>query len=108
MATEFEVDTKGAVEELLADAQVIEDRIVDDHALAAGGAPGDVEGFVAGHPRARVRGVPGVRPGHPRLEACELRLDPLRFRARGGEDVPHDGLRGDVRDLREVAVSEAR
>src|SRR5207249_2086542 len=29
------------VEELLADAEVVEDRIVDDHALAAGGAPGD-------------------------------------------------------------------
>src|SRR5256712_12426659 len=26
---------------------------------------------------------------------------------RGGEDVPHDGLRRDVRDLREVAVPEA-
>src|SRR2546427_1670093 len=95
------------VEELLADAQVIEDRIVDDHALAAGGAPGDVEGFVAGHARARVRGVPGVRAGHPSLEAGELCLDPLRLRARGGEDVPPDGLRRDVRDLREVAVPEA-
>src|SRR6266571_1877884 len=96
------------VEELLADAQVIEDRIVDDHALAAGGAPGDVEGFVPRHARARVRGVPCVWPGHPRLEAGEVRLDPLRLRARGGEDVPHDGLRRDVRDLREVAVPEAR
>src|SRR5207247_1355433 len=95
------------VEELLADAQVIEDRIVHDHALAAGGAPGDVQGLVAGHARASVRGVPGVRAGHPRLEAGELRLDPLRLRARGGEDVPHDGLRRDVRDLREVAVPEA-
>src|SRR2546428_32685 len=36
------------VEELLADAQVIEDRIVDDHALAAAGAAGDVQGFVSG------------------------------------------------------------
>src|SRR5207249_2629072 len=101
---------KGAeplVEELLADAEVIEDRIVDDHALAAGGAPGDVQGFVAGHARARVRGVPGVRTGHPRLEAGELSLDPLRLRARGGEDVPDGGLRRDVRDLREVAVPEA-
>src|SRR6059036_1170105 len=96
------------VEELLADAEVIEDRIVDDHALAAGGAPGDVQGFVPGHARAGVRGVPGVRPGHPRLEAGELRLDPLRLRAGGGEDVPHDGLRRDVRDLREVAIPEAR
>src|SRR5207247_494969 len=95
------------VEELLADAEVIEDRVVDDHALAAGRAPGDVEGFVAGHARARVRGVPGVRAGHPRLEAGEVRLDPLRLRARGREDVPHDGLRRDVRDLREVAVPEA-
>src|SRR2546426_4703891 len=95
------------VQELLADAQVIEDRIVDDHALAAGRAPGDVEGLVAGHARAGVRGVPGVRAGHPCLEAGELRLDPLRLRARGGEDVPHDGLRRDVRDLREVAVPEA-
>ena len=95
------------VEELLADAQVVQDRVVHDHALAAGGAPGDVEGFVAGHARARVRGVPGVRAGHPRLEAGELRLDPLRLRARGGEDVPHDGLRRDVRNLREVAVPEA-
>src|SRR5439155_12912603 len=42
------------------------------------------------------------------LEAGEVRLDPLRLRARGGEDVPHDGLRRDVRDLREVAVPEAR
>src|SRR5207247_487356 len=33
--------------------------------------------------------------------------DPLRLRARGGEDVPDDGLRRDVRDLREVAVPEA-
>src|SRR5207249_3371811 len=95
------------VEELLADAQVVEDRIVDDHALAAGGTPGDMEGFVAGHARARVRGLPGVWAGHPRLEAGEFRLDPLRLRARGGEDVPHDGLRRDVRDLREVAVPEA-
>src|SRR3989449_819175 len=95
------------VEELLADAQVVEDRIVDDHALAAGGAPGDVEGFVAGHARTRVRGVPGVQAGHPRFEAGELRLDPLRLRARGGEDVPHGGLRRDVRDLWEVAVPEA-
>src|SRR6266704_1801421 len=95
------------VEELLADAQVIEDRIVDDHTLASGGAPGDVQGFVPGHARARVRGVPGVRAGHPRLEAGEVRLDPLRLRARGGEDVPHDGLRRNVRDLREVAVPEA-
>src|SRR5207249_5729879 len=95
------------VEELLADAQVIEDWIVDDHALAAGGAPGDVEGFVTGHARARVRGVPRVRPGHPRLEAGQVRLDPLRLRARGREDVPHGGLRRDVRDLREVAVPEA-
>src|SRR2546428_267271 len=94
------------VEELLADAQVVQDRVVDDHALAAGGAPGDVQGFVTGHARARVRGVPGVRAGHPRLEAGELRLDPLRLRARGREDVPHDGLRRDVRDLREVAVPE--
>src|SRR5213083_2122452 len=69
--------------------------------------PGDVAGFVPGHARAGVRGVPGVRAGHPRLEAGELRLDPLRLRARGGEDVPHDGLRRDVRDLREVAVPEA-
>src|SRR5207302_7378414 len=52
-------------------------------------------------------GVPGVRAGHPRLEAGELRLDPPRLRARGGEDVPHDGLRREVRDLREVAVPEA-
>src|SRR5207249_9506061 len=95
------------VEELLADAEVIEDRIVDDHALAAGGAPGDVQGFVTGHARARVRGVPGVRAGHPCLEAGELRLDPLRLRARGGEDVPHDGVRRNVRDLREVSVSKA-
>src|SRR5438093_2869913 len=95
------------VEELLADAQVVEDWIVDDHALAPGGAPGDVEGFVAGHARARVRGVPGVRSGHPRLEAGELRLDRLRLRARGGEDVPHDYLRRNVRDLREVTVPEA-
>src|SRR5438552_3256287 len=94
------------VEELLAHAQVVQDRIVHDHGLAAGGAAGDVEGFVAGHARARVRGVPGVRAGHPRLEAGELRLDPLRLRARGGEDVPHDGLRRDVRHLREVAVPE--
>src|SRR5207249_9170516 len=36
-----------------------------------------------------------------------LRLDPLGLRARGGEDVAHDGLRRDVRDLREVAVPEA-
>src|SRR3989454_617958 len=95
------------VEELLADAEVVEDRIIDDHALAAGGAPGDVQGFVPGHARARVRGVPGVRAGHPHLEAGEVRLDPLRLRARGGEDVPHDGLRRHVRDLREVAVPEA-
>src|SRR2546426_2080640 len=95
------------VEELLADAEVIEDRIVHDDALAAGGAPGDVQGFVAGHARARVRGVPGVRAGHPRLEAGEVRLDPLRLRTRGGEDVPHDGLRRDVRDLGEVAVPES-
>src|SRR5207244_4908869 len=39
--------------------------------------------------------------------AGELRPDPLRLRARGREDVPHDGLRRDVRDLREVAVPEA-
>src|SRR5437870_4848369 len=95
------------VEELLADAQVIEDRVVDDDALAAGGAPSDVEGFVAGHARTGVRSVPGVWAGHQRLEAGEVRLDPLRLRARGGEDVPHDGLRRDVRDLREVVVSEA-
>src|SRR2546426_10039687 len=95
------------VEELLADAQVIQDRIVDDHALAAGGAASDVEGFVPGHARARVRGVPGFRAGHPRLKAGKLRLDPLRLRGRGGEDVPHRGLRRDVRDLREVAVPEA-
>src|SRR6266566_7781048 len=31
----------------------------------------------------------------------------MRLRARGGEDVPHDGLGRDVRDLREVAVPEA-
>src|SRR5207245_4575115 len=31
----------------------------------------------------------------------------LRFRARGGEDVPYGGIRRDVRDLREVAVPEA-
>src|SRR5207245_2778497 len=43
----------------------------------------------------------------PRLEAGEVRVDPLRLRARGGEDVPHDRLRRDVRDLREVAVPEA-
>src|SRR5438132_2253508 len=72
------------VEELLADAQVVQDRIVHDHALAAGGAAGDVERFVAGHTRARVRGVPGVRAGHPRLEAGELRLAPPRLRARCG------------------------
>src|SRR5207249_1056400 len=95
------------VEELLADAQVIEDRVVDDHALAAGGAPGDVQGFVAGHARTGVRSVPGVWAGHPGLEAGELRLDPLRLRARGGEDFPDDGLRRDVRDLGEVAVPEA-
>src|SRR5207249_10750892 len=94
------------VEELLADAQVVQDRVVHDHALAAGGTPGDVEGFVAGHARARVRGVPGVRAGHPRLEDGELRLDPLRLRARGREDVPDDGLWRDVRDLRKVAVPE--
>src|SRR5207244_12855872 len=33
--------------------------------------------------------------------------DTLRLRARGGEDVPHGGLRRDVRNLREVAVPEA-
>ena len=31
----------------------------------------------------------------------------MRLRARGGEDVPHGGLRRDVRDLREVAVPES-
>src|SRR5213078_4040615 len=45
--------------------------------------------------------------GHPRLETREFGLDPLRLRARGGEDDPHGGLRRDVRDLREVAVPEA-
>src|SRR5207249_9581919 len=30
-----------------------------------------------------------------------------RLRARGREDVPHDGLRRDVRDLREIPVPEA-
>src|SRR2546425_2749770 len=55
------------VEQLLANAQVVEGRVVDDHALAAGGAPGDVEGFVAGH--ARARGGAGRAPwvsGGPR------------------------------------------
>src|SRR5207249_3286158 len=52
------------VEELLADAQIIEDRIVHDHALAAGGTPGRRGGIRTG-PCARWRPRRPRRPGGP-------------------------------------------
>src|SRR3990170_2700402 len=94
------------VEQLLAHPQVVQDGVVHDDAPAPGGAERDVEGFVARLARGRVRGVPGIRPRHPRLEVCEFGLDALRLRAGGGEDLVHHGLRRDVRDLGEVAKAE--
>src|SRR3989304_4328978 len=71
-------------------------------ALLAGGAPAPPLAL------AGARGAPRARPPHPRLEAGEVGLDPLRLRAGGGQNVAHRGLRRYVRHLREVAEAEPR